>query len=146
MIGDAGEFDARAFEMGERYAVVGTNDEQAGQNLMGGGVQQAQHAAGIVGVFRFGENLFAGQDHGIRGDDDGRSAVSQCAPGYGMGFGLGDARDVGFDGFAGCERLVDVRGLNGEVETRVAQDLGATGRGGGEDKFHACLPVGVGMV
>jgi hypothetical protein len=36
--------------------------------------------------------------------------------------------------------------LNGEVETGVAQDLGATGRGGGEDKFHACLPVGAGMV
>ena len=115
-------------------------------NEMRGGVQQAQHAAGVVRVFRFGENLFAGQDHGIRGDDDGRSPVSQGPSRYGMSFGLGDAGDVSFDSFAGGERLIDIRGLNGEVETGVAQDLGATGRGGGEDEFHACLPVGVGMV
>ena len=53
-IRDADEFNPSAFQVRERYSVVGANDEEAGQNLMRRGVQQPQHTTRVFSVFGFG--------------------------------------------------------------------------------------------
>ena len=131
--GELGEMDESGFDESAALGVGKTNERDAGEDDVGAARKLFEHVAGVVGGARLAEDVGVEGDDGVGGDDDGGANGASSDE---FGFGAGEALDVILRRFIGEGSFVDGGREHGEMEAGVAQNVGAAGRGGGEDEFH----------
>jgi len=92
-----------------------------------------EHAVGVITGARLTENFVVEGDDSVRGDDN---SWAHGARGDELGFGIRESENESGRRFIGRWGFVDGGSKHGERNAGVAQNLGAAGRGRGEDEFH----------
>jgi hypothetical protein len=92
--------------------------------------QPPQHVPGAGLVGRLAENGIVDEDESVRGEDPVAGVAGGRHGGLLAGEPLGRLRTR----FAGGDRLLNVGRTDRERDAEVREDLGATGRGGGENE------------
>lgn len=92
--------------------------------------QPPEHVSRFRIVGRLAEDVVIHEDEGVRSEDP----VVGVAPGAGRGLLAREPRGRLGPRLSGRDRLVDVGRTDREGDAEVREDLGASGRGGGEDE------------
>ncbi len=130
-VGDGGEEDAGGLDVGE--AGGGSDDGDAGVDLMDAVGEGAEHALCVCEVCGFIEDFLFTDDSGV-GTQDGCFGVEGMDR---LRFFEGKALHVGGGRLVGMTRLVDVGGENVEAQACLGEKIAAARRGGGEDEGHS---------
>ncbi len=119
--GFAGQFFNRS-----RYKKNG----DTGDDSMGNALELVEDGKCLSGIGGFAEDCLTQGNHGIRGNN----AAFRVLVGKNPGFGERHAAGKDFRGFIGQWRFVDMRRLNGKLQTELFEELPASGGVRGEDQ------------
>ena len=120
-VGDGGEEDAGGFDVGALGG--GSDDGDAGVDLVDAVGEEAEDALGVGKVCGFVEDFVFEDDGGVGSEDGGFGVLGV----HGLRLFEGETLDVGGGRLVGAEGLVDVRGEDVETQAGLGEEVAAAG-------------------